>query len=77
MAERPSVRPAFVPRPSSAPVETTRGDLTPTQFVRSPLLPNDDAAAETEIAGIPQSYVVAGLLVFALFIVLATWWVVH
>jgi hypothetical protein len=30
-----------------------------------------------EIAGVPQSYVVGALLVLALMIVLATWWIVH
>lgn len=78
-AERPSVRPVFVPKPASVPpLEVKRSELTPTQFVRSPLLqPKEPEPTETEIAGVPQNYVVAALLVFALLIVLAAWWIVH
>ena len=83
-SQRPSQRPVFVPKPApvSAEVEVEvvepRRDLTPTQFVRSPLLQARDLEPErAEVAGIPQSYVVTALLVFALLIVLSTWWVVH
>jgi hypothetical protein len=74
------VRPVFVPKPASLPppLETKRSELTPTQFVRSPLLqPKEPEPTEAEIAGVPQNYVVAALLVFALLIVLAAWWIVH
>ena len=83
-SQRPSARPVFVPKPASVSAEVEvdvvepRRDLTPTQFVRSPLLRARDLEPErAEVAGIPQSYVVTGLLVFALLIVLSTWWVVH
>lgn len=81
-SQRPSARPVFVPKPAPMPAEADvsepRRDLTPTQFVRSPLLQARDVEPErAEVAGIPQSYVVAALLVFAVLIVLSTWWVVH
>ena len=82
-SERPSARPVFVPKPAPLPsletsLETKRNELTPTQFVRSPLLqPQEVESPNAEIAGVPQSYVVGALLVLALMIVLATWWIVH
>ena len=78
-SQRPSARPVFVPKPAPMPAEDAteaRRQLTPTQFVRSPLLQGRDLEPErAEVAGIPQSYIVAALLVFAVLIVFSTWWV--
>ena len=83
-SQRPSQRPVFVPKPApvsdevDVDVSEPRRDLTPTQFVRSPFLQTRDLEPErAEVAGIPQSYVVTALLIFAVLIVLSTWWVVH